>query len=306
MRSSGSRRRGSAAAMSECRLCPRECGRDRRSEPGLCGAGELPRIAKTMLHNWEEPFISGSRGSGAVFFSGCNMFCSFCQNYLISRSSAGEPVTAGGLAGVMLALQAQGAHNVDLVSPSPYSAVIAAAVPQARERGLAVPIVYNTNAYEKTEALGALDGLVNVYLPDMKYASARAAARFSSTPDYFEFASAAVLEMRRQQPEDVFDADGLMTRGLAVRHLVLPGAVDETRRVLSWLMDNLGQDVRLSLMGQYTPAYRAEGALARKLTRGEYSRAVDYSIRLGFKNVLIQTAGAADPAYTPEFERENE
>lgn len=286
--------------MSECRLCPRECGRDRSVSFGLCGAGDVPLVAKTMLHSWEEPFISGSRGSGAIFFSGCNMFCRFCQNYRISRSRVGEPADAERLSDIMLSLEAEGAHNVNLVSPSPYSDAVAEAIRLARSRGLSVPIVYNTNAYEKVEAIEALDGLIDIYLPDLKYVSELASQKFSATPDYFAFASRALLEMRRQQPVDVLE-DGLMKRGLAVRHLVLPSAVDETRRVLDWLISALGEDVRLSLMGQYTPAYMAEGALARRLTKGEYRRAVEHAARLGFKNVLAQSSDSADASFTPDF-----
>ncbi len=288
--------------MSRCMLCPRECGVDRTSAAGYCGALALPNIARAALHMWEEPYISGTHGSGTIFMCGCNLDCVFCQNHAINHSMVGEPADAARLCDIMLRLQELGAHNINLVTPGAHIDVIISAVYRARAEGLHVPIVYNTNAYEKVDTLRRLEGIVDIYLPDLKYASTAAAQRCSGAADYFEFARPAVLEMQRQCGTLML-RDGLAVRGVLVRHLVLPGYVDETRRVLDFLNDEMPPGTYISLMGQYYPCHRAvKPPLDRRLTRREYDRAVEYSCYLGFENVLIQQLDSALEEYTPVFD----
>lgn len=290
--------------MSGCYLCPRECGADRSKGPGMCGAASLPYVGRAALHHWEEPCISGVSGSGAIFFCGCNMRCVFCQNHEISRGRAGRTCDADGLASMMLALQAQGAHNINLVSPAPFLNVLTEAIPKARSLGLCIPIVYNTNAYEKASALKALEGLVDIYLPDLKYVSQGIAQKYSGTGDYFTFASSALEEMRRQVGGLQLSDSGIAARGMIIRHLVLPGSVDETRRVLDYIAASFPGDTAISLMSQYVPCYRAAEypALNRRLMKREYDRAVEYCLSLGLENVFIQGMDSADGGFTPDFD----
>ena len=295
--------------MSECRLCPRECGADREHGTGYCSAYANPNIARADLHFWEEPCISGTRGSGAVFFCGCNLNCVFCQNHAINHTLVGGKADYKALAGLMLQLQAAGAHNINLVTPAPHVDTIIDAVNRARDAGLLIPIVYNTNAYEKTAALSRLKGIVDIYLPDLKYVDCAISARYSGASDYFAYASEAVLEMRRQVGDLALDSEGMAVKGLLIRHLVLPGSVDETRRVLDFIAEELSPctpertGTYISLMGQYAPAHKASAApLNRKLTRGEYERAIEYCISLGFEHVFIQSLQSADLIFRPDFD----
>ncbi len=289
--------------MSVCTLCPRACGIDRTLSAGACGAYETPRVARVMLHLWEEPCISGTRGSGAIFFSGCNLHCVFCQNHEISRTLCGEETDENRLAAIMTELMEAGAHNINLVTPAPHVPTIIKAVRIARKNGLHIPIVYNTNAYETVETLRTLEGVVDVYLPDLKYATPLIAKKYSGAEDYFSFASEALKEMWRQCGPLVLDADGMAEKGVLIRHLVLPGSVDETRRVLDYLRDNFPEDISISLMCQYVPMHRATfPPLNRKLLKREYERALDHCIAKGFTNVYTQSFSAADSAYTPAFD----
>lgn len=290
-----------------CRLCPRRCGVDRLAgNRGFCGAGAEARVAAVSLHFGEEPPISGTRGSGTVFFSHCNMTCLFCQNYPISQFGNGTDMTVAELAERLLWLQAQGAHNVNFVTPTPHVARIVGAVGAAREKGLSIPIVYNTNGYDSPEILSLLEGVVDIYLPDMKYRSDRLAGLASGSPDYVGHNEKAVAEMVRQVGPLAVSRDGVATRGVLIRHLVLPGRVDETEKVLAHIHDVFGPAMPVSLMGQYFPAYKAPAFRAgaggrdetaeslppprfdRKLTRKEYEQAVDIAIRLDMENVNIQ------------------
>lgn len=288
----------------KCVSCPRRCGADRSVRVGACGAGSLPYIARAALHMWEEPCISGKNGSGAIFFCGCNLRCVFCQNHDISRAEKGVRVDAQGLCDMMLNLRDIGAHNINLVTPTPHADVIICALEKAKARGLDIPIVYNTNGYECTDTLKRLEGLIDIYLPDMKYVSPSAAKLYSGAEDYFEYASKAIIEMQRQVGALVTDENGMAKKGLIVRHLVLPCCVDETRRVLDFIARALPISTHISLMSQYVPDGDAEKypLINRRITRGEYERAVDYCISLGFENVLIQERCAADKAFTPEFD----
>ena len=287
----------------KCMLCPRACGVERETHVGFCGAPAQPVIARAALHFWEEPPISGTRGSGAIFFCGCNLDCLFCQNHEINHASIGREWSADELAALMLHLQAEGAHNINLVTPTPHIETIIPAVRRAREQGLQIPIVYNTNGYETIETLHRLEGVVDIYLPDLKYASALPARKYSGAEDYFRYAGPAVLEMHRQCGELVCDENGIARRGLIVRHLVLPGSVDETRRILDFIAEKLPLTTHISLMGQYMPCHRASEIppLDRKLLRREYDRAITYCIQLGFEHVSIQSLDASDAAFVPEF-----
>ena len=284
-------------------LCPRACGVERETHVGFCGAPAQPVIARAALHFWEEPPISGTRGSGAIFFCGCNLDCLFCQNHEINHASIGREWSADELAALMLHLQAEGAHNINLVTPTPHIETIIPAVRRAREQGLQIPIVYNTNGYETIETLHRLEGVVDIYLPDLKYASALPARKYSGAEDYFRYAGPAVVEMHRQCGDLVCDENGIARRGLIVRHLVLPGSVDETRRIIDFIAEKLPLTTHISLMGQYMPCHRASKIppLNRKLLRREYDRAIAYCIQLGFEHVSIQSLDASDAAFVPEF-----
>jgi putative pyruvate formate lyase activating enzyme len=250
----------------------------------------MAKVAAVSLHHGEEPPISGTRGSGTVFFSHCNMTCLFCQNYPISQLGNGREMAAGTLAAELLRLQAKGAHNVNFVTPTSYAPQLADAVRTAREKGFRIPVVCNTNGYDSVEALALLDGIVDIYLPDAKYRSSRLARYISGTPDYPEHNHAAIAEMVRQKGFLSVGKDGMATRGVLVRHLVLPGAAEETERVLAHLSAAFGSGLPLSLMGQYFPAFRAGSTpgFDRKLPAREYQRAVAAAERLAFRNVFIQ------------------
>ncbi len=290
--------------MGECLLCPRKCGVDRECKRGACNAPYFPHIAKAALHMWEEPCISGKNGSGAIFFCGCNLRCVFCQNYEISSGSVGDIYDDRGIAELMLRLEAKGAHNINLVSPAPFLPVIAAAIERARLGGLKIPIVYNTNSYETVDALKRLNGLVNIYLPDLKYATPLISKKYSGAADYFEYAAPAVEEMFKQVGLLETDEDGIAKRGVIIRHLVLPGSVDETRRVLDYVAANFPKEISISLMSQYVPCHMAERypPLDRRLLRREYRRAVGYCAALGLENVLIQEMTSANSKFTPVFD----
>ena len=264
--------------LSPCRLCPRECGADRLSgEEGFCRSGDQPKVASWTLHPWEEPPISGTRGSGTIFFSGCTGRCLFCQNYPISQLGVGNVVTVERLAEMMVELQRRGAHNVNLVTPTHFVPQILAALPPAIEMGLRLPVVYNSSGYESVEVLRLLDGVVDVWLPDAKYATDDVARRLSGFSRYVEHNHAALGEMYRQVGDELLlDDEGIAQRGLIIRHLVLPGGLAGTREVLRWIAKELSPRVHVSLMGQYFPAYRAVGhpLLGRKLTTEEYEDAL--------------------------------
>lgn len=297
-----------------CTLCPLECGANRAFERGSCCVGGFSsaelgdrdpycsaHVARAARHFYEEPPISGARGSGAVFFSGCNMACVFCQNFDISRNITGRLLDEFELADTMLELEALGSHNINLVTPSPHVKLIEKAIRLARRGGLLVPIVYNTNAYEKVDALKQLEGFVDIYLPDFKYKSTIAAKRYSGRSDYFQIASKAVLEMHRQVGTLATDENGIARRGLILRHLVLPGSVDEARGVLDWVSNNLPKDTHISLMSQYTPFGDLPKPLDRRLLKREYDRALAHAAALGFANVYTQKLSSASSSFTPEF-----
>lgn len=288
--------------MAACYSCPRRCGANRQLHTGDCNAGKFPRVARAALHHWEEPCISGTRGSGAVFFSGCNLDCVFCQNHVLHDGTLGQEQTPEMLSDLYLSLQAQGAHNINLVTPTPHLAAIRQSLRQAKQRGLTIPVVYNTNAYDLTSSLFALEGLVDIYLPDLKYVTGALALRFSGRADYFSFAAKAILEMHRQVGVLQVGSDGIAERGLLIRHLVLPACVDEARRVLDFIAEHLPLTTHLSLMRQYAPTPNVTAPpLNRRLTSREYQRVIEYCLSLGFSNVWCQDKESASLTYTPDF-----
>ncbi len=296
---------------SRCDLCPRHCRVDREAgRLGFCRAPARAKVVQASLHHWEEPCLSGTRGSGTIFFSECNLRCVFCQNAEISQGDLGREVSVAELARMMLDLQARGAHNVNLVSPTPYVVPIREAIIEAGHGGLTIPVVYNTNAYETVDALRSLDGLVRIYLPDLKYPGdaegEEMARRYSQAPRYFETATAAIREMHRQVGPLRLDPDGVATRGVIIRHLVIPGHVEATKRVLDWIAADLPRGVHVSLMSQYVPHHRAADfpEINRRLTRREYQAALDYFFAIGLEDGWTQELSSADDAYIPAWERE--
>ena len=262
--------------------------------------GSAPVVARVSLHRLEEPIISGEQGSGTVFFVGCSLGCIYCQNRVISRGEGGKKMTVSALADSMLDLEGQGAHNINLVTPTHFAPSIIAAVKEARERGMKVPVVYNTGSYDTPETLGALEGTVDVYLPDLKYYKAASAGKLSMAQDYPDVARAAIAEMVRQQPSAVIE-DGLIKRGVVVRLLLLPGHLAECKLNLKHLFDTYGDSIYISLMSQYTPIGDMPSPLNRTVTEAEYSELVDYALRLGVKNAFIQDGSSASESFIPEF-----
>lgn len=269
--------------------------------------------ARAALHMWEEPCISGENGSGAVFFTGCTLRCAFCQNREIAAGRAGEKIDTGRLADIFLRLQEQKANNINLVTPTHYVLPVIAAVKQARNNGLTIPIVYNTSCYERVETLKNLEGIVDVYLPDMKYEDSTYSARYSNAPDYAAVAKRALAEMVRQHPVPVFAEketakalgveEGIITSGVIVRHLLLPGLLKDTKAVIKYLYETYGDKIYISIMNQYTPLpfIREIPELNRKVTQREYEKAVDYAIDLGVVNGFIQEGDTAKESFIPDF-----
>lgn len=294
--------------MNDCTLCPRQCHADRlNGQVGFCGETASIRGARAALHFWEEPCISGEAGSGAVFFSGCNMRCVFCQNHEIAGSKFGKQVSVEQLADAFLRLQKQGANNINLVTATHFIPQVIMALDIARENGLSIPIVYNTSGYEEVSSLRLLDGYVDIYLPDFKYYSAEPAGRLSKAPDYFEKAKAAIAEMVRQCPTPVFDeATGLMKKGIIVRHLVLPGYVKESKKVLRYLHETYKDAIYISIMNQYTPLphVAAYPDLNRKVSAEEYDRVLHFAEMIGIEQGFMQEGEAALESFIPSFDGE--
>lgn len=293
--------------MKECRVCPRNCSADRLSDQkGFCRVGAEIILARAALHMWEEPCISGKEGSGAVFFSGCSLGCKFCQNGQISRGQTGKKVTADRLADIFLELQQQKANNINLVTAGHFLPQVAEAIEKSRNRGLQIPVVYNSSGYEKSEMLKLLEGLVDIYLPDFKYMDPELAEKYSYARDYPEVAREALKEMVRQTGTPEFDRQGIMKKGVIVRHLLLPGHVKDSRRVLEYLLSTYGKEIYISLMNQYTPmpAMKDDPRLSRKVTDREYQRLIDYGIQLGLENGFIQEGETAKESFIPEFNGE--
>ncbi len=289
----------------KCALCPRQCCVDRRNVRGYCGETEQVRVARASLHMWEEPCISGSAGSGTVFFAGCPLRCVFCQNRTIAFGEKGNALTPDQLTALFLLLQHKGAHNINLVTPTHFAPQIADALKSAKMQGLSIPVVYNTSGYETVHTLRLLEGVVDIYLPDLKYYSAAVSQKYSRAPDYFAYASRAIGEMVRQTGAPVFDGEQMRT-GVIVRHMVLPGHVNDAKAVLKYLYDTYKEDVYISIMNQYTPPKDIEDypEISRRVTRREYERVVDYAIELGIQNAFIQEGDTAKESFIPDFDEE--
>lgn len=279
------------ARLAACDLCPHDCGVNRlQGELGICGAGAHPAIASANVHNGEEPPISGSRGSGTIFLTGCSLKCRFCQNFPISQMGNGEVITTKVLAARMLKLQRQGVHNINLVTPGHYLPQILAALYLAIPQGFRLPVVWNSSGYERVDALRLLEGVVSVFLPDMKYADNGTAERISSASDYRTHNRPAVVEMLRQVGHLELDDEGVAVKGLIIRHLVLPEGLAGTRETLSWIAENLGTETHISLMRQYFPAHQAMDTpgLGRKITDAEYAEAMQALEEFGLENGWVQ------------------
>ena len=292
---------------SRCALCPRRCGADRTAgQAGYCGAAGTLKVARAALHFWEEPCISGTRGSGTVFFSGCALKCCYCQNYPISAESFGREITVERLAEIFLELQSQGAHNINLVTPGQWQPWIIAALDKARADGLRLPIVCNTGGYETAESVARWQGYIDIWLADLKYVSPALSAQLSAAPDYFAAAKTAIEAMMAQAGRPVCDAEGMMRRGVILRHLALPGHIDDSFAVLdqmaAWNDADPGCFIP-SLMSQYTPFYKAkEAGIGRRITTYEYRRVVNYAVDKGLAAGYMQQRSSAKEEYTPAFD----
>ncbi len=297
--------RDERSMLEACRLCPRECGIDRvHGQVGYCGMTAEPMAARAALHYWEEPCISGTEGSGTVFFSGCTLRCVFCQNHPIASGEVGKPVTEERLSEIFLELQQQRANNINLVTAGHFLPTVIPALLHAREQGLEIPIVYNTGGYEKPETLKLLEGFVDIWLPDYKYRSSQLAKKYSHAKDYPKRAAEALQEMVRQAGVPAFDERGMMKKGVIVRHLVLPGCVHDSKDVLEYLWDTYGDQIYVSIMSQYTPLPHVEAypELNRRITKEEYEEVVDYARFLGMEQVYIQEGECAEESFIPAFD----
>jgi putative pyruvate formate lyase activating enzyme len=289
--------------LEKCELCPRRCKVNRlKGERGFCGIADKVVIAHYGAHFGEEPPITGTQGSGNIFFASCNMRCIYCQNYQISHKNLGKEFSIEELVELFFSLEKQGLHNINLVSPSPYVPLIAAAIREAKEKGIGIPFVYNTNAYEHVDTIRGLDGLIDIYLPDFKYWNKHIAKKLSDAKDYPDYAKSSLLEMKRQVG-DLFVEDGIAKKGMLIRHLVLPNNLAGSKQVLTWIKDNLGRETHISLMSQYYPLHKAYTytLLNRKITEKEYDVLINRLIEDGFENVFIQELDSA-PLYVPDFE----
>ncbi|MEZ0536739.1 radical SAM protein [Caldicellulosiruptoraceae bacterium PP1] len=296
----------SSNLLKNCKLCPRECGVNRLDgQIGYCGIANGIKVSKAFLHFWEEPCISGNKGSGTVFFSGCNMGCVFCQNYEISIMRYGVFIDTEKLSKIFLNLQKQNAENINLVTPTIYIPYIIDAIDLAKRNGLNIPIVYNTSSYEKPEVIEILKGYVDVFLPDLKYYSDSVAIEYSNAPKYFEYATKSILKMY-EMVGDVKIENDIIKKGVIIRHLVLPMHTKDSIKVLEWISDNLKDKVMLSLMSQYYPAYKAKEfkEISRGLTQREYQKVVDYAYQKGLHFGFIQDSSSSSSEYTPKFDLE--
>ena len=285
-----------------CNLCPRKCNVNRDLKSGFCGVFNTLKVARAQLHFWEEPIISGTNGSGTIFFSGCNLKCVYCQNFNISKENFGKDITTQRLAEIFKELENAGAHNINLVTPSHYAKQIVEALNIYKPK---IPVVYNTSGYDSVEELKMLEGYVDVYLTDLKYYSSELSQKYSSAKNYFEVCSLAIKEMIRQQPKNVIE-NGLIKKGVIIRHMVLPNCINDSFKVLDWIKNNLDEDVVVSVMGQYTPYFNASKfpEINRKLKPVEYKLVINHFNKLGLKNGFMQSLDSADENFIPPFNLE--
>ena len=290
--------------LERCTICPHKCGTDRRKQVGRCKSTDKVKIALYSTHNFEEPCISGEKGSGTIFFSNCNMNCIYCQNYEISQQEKGKEITIEELADIMIKQQEKGVENINLVTPTSYVLHIIESIKIAKNKGLHIPIVYNTNGYESIETLKLLEGYIDIYLPDLKYYYNKLGEKYSKVNDYFEIATKAIKEMYRQVGAPHLNENGIMKKGLMIRHLVLPNNIQNSKQVLKWIKENIDNEVFVSIMAQYFPTYKAKNVdeLARKLTKHEYEEIERYLYNLNLENGYIQELGEHEEEYVPNWE----
>ena len=291
--------------LKRCNLCPYRCGVDRNNgEIGKCRASDKIKIALASLHYYEEPCISGKKGSGTIFFSYCNLNCIYCQNYEISQMGKGKYITIKHLAEIMIKQQEKGAENINLVTPTMYVPQIIEAIKKARANGFNLPIIYNSNGYENVETLRMLEGYIDVYLPDFKYYNNKLGEKYSNIKNYPEIAKIAIKEMYRQVGHPVLDERGMIKQGLVIRHLVLPGYIENSKQILKWIKDNIDSSVYISVMAQYFPTYLAkkDDKINRKLNKNEYEKIEDFLYSLGLENGYIQELGEHEEEYVPKFD----
>ncbi len=287
----------------KCNLCPRNCLIDRTINPGVCGVKDKLVVARASLHYWEEPPISGEDGSGTIFFTGCNLKCIFCQNYDISTKLIGKEITTEELATICINLEKKGANNINLVTPTPHVPLIIEGIKLAKEKGLTIPIVYNTSGYETVDTIKMLNGIVDIYLPDIKYYDDNYAIKYSHAKDYFKYASLALKEMYKQVGNPVFNEEGIMQKGIIVRHLMLPGLIDDSKKIIKYLYDNYQDNIYISIMNQYTPlrTFKNYTNLNNKVTSDEYDELINYALDLGIKKAFIQEGETQSESFIPNF-----
>jgi len=290
--------------LDKCTICPHNCKVNRLiGNNGRCKCNDKIKIALSSLHMFEEPCISGTNGSGTVFFSNCNLNCIYCQNYQISQLGNGKEVTIDELAGIFIQQQEKGAHNINLVTPTMYVFQIIDAIIIAKKNGLKIPIIYNTNSYENVDTIKLLNGYIDVYLPDLKYYSNELSKKYSNVDNYFEYASKAIKEMYNQVGQAVFDDNVLIKKGIIIRHLILPNHIQNTKNILKWISTNMSKDIYVSVMAQYFPTYKAkdDSLINRKLTNKEYKDVFNYLYSLDLQNGYIQELGKHEEEYVPDF-----
>ena len=287
--------------LEKCTICPHKCGIDRTKQPGRCKSTDKIKIALYSTHNFEEPCISGENGSGTIFFSNCNMNCIYCQNYEISQLENGKEISVEELADIMVKQQEKGVENINLVTPTSYALHIIEAIKIAKNKGLQIPIIYNTNGYENVETLKLLEGYIDIYLPDLKYYFNELGENYSKVKNYFEVATKAIKEMYRQVGEPQLDENGIMQKGIMIRHLVLPNNIENSKQVLKWIKENIDSNVYVSVMAQYFPTFKAKNVdeLSRKLTKQEYEEIENYLYDLELENGYIQELGEHEEEYVP-------
>ena len=292
--------------LENCTICPHKCGIDRTKYVGRCKSNDKIKIALYSIHNFEEPCISGEKGSGTIFFSNCNMNCIYCQNYEISQLGKGKEISVEELAEIMIEQQEKNVENINLVTPTSYAIHIKEAIEIAKQKGLKIPIVYNTNGYENVETLKLLEGLIDIYLPDLKYFDNGLGKKYSKVDNYFEVATQAIKEMYRQVGQTILNENGIMQKGLMIRHLVLPNNIENSKKILKWIKENIDENVYVSVMAQYFPTYQAKETsdLNRKLTQQEYDEIENYLYDLEIENGYIQELGEHEEEYVPKWEAE--
>ena len=291
--------------LQKCEICPHKCKIDRtKNQVGRCKSKDTVKLALASIHNFEEPCISGRNGSGTVFFSNCNLSCEFCQNYEISQQGLGKEISIERLAEIFIEQQSRGADNINLVSPTSYAVQIIEAIKIAKNNGLKIPIIYNTNGYENIETLKLLEGYIDIYLPDLKYAENDLAKKYSKIENYFEIATSAIKEMYRQVGENEYDESGIIKKGIIIRHLILPNHTENSKKVLKWIAENMPKNITVSVMAQYFPTYKAKEIkdINRKITKYEYQKIENYLYSLDLENGYIQEMGNNEEIYVPKWE----